>query len=90
MDRRRDHEKCNTGVPRYPVYSVVHCVYFENDPGFVLMMKSSDRLTVVLGLLVRVLRGVIMAFAIYPFGDITDGCGLDRFRILMGKRDRNN
>lgn len=48
------------------------------------------RLTVVLGLLVRVLRGVIMAFAIYPFGDITDGCGLDRFRILMGKRDRNN
>jgi hypothetical protein len=44
--------------------------YFKSDPIFELAMKPSDSLSVRLAPLVQVLRGALLALAIFPFREI--------------------
>lgn len=47
--------------------------YFKNDPLFSQVMKPSDALSVQLAPLVQLLRGALLALAIYPFRDVIIG-----------------
>lgn len=47
--------------------------YFKNDPLFSQMMKSSDSLSVQLAPLVQIVRGALLALAIYPFKEVIIG-----------------
>ena len=47
--------------------------YFKSDPIFDMVMKPSDALTVRIAPLVQVIRGALLAFAIYSFRKVIIG-----------------
>lgn len=47
--------------------------HFKNDPILDLVMKPSDSLSVGLAPLVQVLRGALLALAVFPFRDVIFG-----------------
>lgn len=47
--------------------------FFKSDPVFSRVMKPADALTVRLAPLVQILRGALMALAIYPFREVLTG-----------------
>ncbi len=47
--------------------------YFKSDPIFDLVMKPSESLSVRLAPLIQILRGALLALAIYPFHEVISG-----------------
>jgi len=57
--------------------------YFKNDPIFELVMKPSDSLYVGLAPLAQVLRGALLALAIFPFRELIIGRRLGWFKLFF-------
>jgi len=57
--------------------------YFKSDPVFDLVMKPSDSLSVGLAPLAQVLRGALLAFAIFPFREVIVGRRLGWLKLFF-------
>lgn len=57
--------------------------YFKNDPIFDMVMKPSDSLTVMLAPLAQILRGALLALAIYPFREVIIGNRLGWLKLFF-------
>ena len=57
--------------------------HFKSDPIFDLVMKPSDALTVRLAPLVQVIRGALLALAIYPFREVIIGRKLGWLKLFV-------
>lgn len=63
----------------YAIFGILFMVlsnyfdYFQSDPLFHQVMKTSDALSVRLAIPAQILRGALLAFAIYPFREVIIG-----------------
>lgn len=57
--------------------------YFKSDPIFDLVMKPSDSLSVGLAPLAQVLRGALLALAIFPFREVIIGRRLGWIKLFF-------
>jgi uncharacterized membrane protein (DUF485 family) len=57
--------------------------YYKSDPVFDLVMKPSASLSVGLAPLAQVLRGALLAFAIFPFRKVIIGCRLGWLKLFF-------
>lgn len=57
--------------------------HFQDDPIFQQVMKSSDALSVRIAPLMQILRGALLAFAIYPFREAIIGRRLGWLKLFF-------
>lgn len=57
--------------------------YFKSDPIFDMVMKPSDSLSVMLAPLAQILRGALLALAIFPFREVFIGSRLGWLKLFF-------